>query len=139
MATKNIRGKIIYTTGSTFSSSKLINSFSDNISKSQKTSINKINTEYSFSKIKYLIDKLKNLKVLVVGETIIDEYNFCEALGKSGKDPFLVFRDIKTEQYLGGAVAISKHLSQFCKTIKLLSVLGEKKEFLREIESRLKW
>jgi rfaE bifunctional protein kinase chain/domain/rfaE bifunctional protein nucleotidyltransferase chain/domain len=134
LATKSIRGKIIYTTGSTFSSSKLINSFSDNISKSQKTSINKINIEYSFSKIKYLIDKLKNLKVLVIGETIIDEYNFCEALGKSGKDPFLVFRDIKTEQYLGGAVAISKHLSQFCKKIKLLSVLGEKKEFLGEIK-----
>ena len=118
-ATKSIGGKVIYTTGSTFSSSKLINSFSDNISKSQKVSINKINNEYNFSKIKHLIDELKDLKVLVIGETIIDEYNFCEALGKSGKDPFLVFRDIKTEQYLGGAIAISKHLSQFCKKVKL--------------------
>ena len=112
-ATKSIGGKIIYTTGSTFSSSKLINSFSDAISKSQKISISRINKEYSFSEIKYLIDEFKNLKVLVIGETIIDEYNFCEALGKSGKDPFLVFRDIKTEQYLGGAIAISKHFSQF--------------------------
>ena len=136
-ATKSIGGKVIYTTGSTFSSSKLINSFSDNISKSQKVSINKINNEYNFSKIKHLIDELKDLKVLVIGETIIDEYNFCEALGKSGKDPFLVFRDIKTEQYLGGAIAISKHLSQFCKKVKLLSVLGEKKEFLREIKNEL--
>ena len=136
-ATKSIGGKIIYTTGSTFSSSKLINSFSDAISKSQKISISRINKEYSFSEIKYLIDEFKNLKVLVIGETIIDEYNFCEALGKSGKDPFLVFRDIKTEQYLGGAIAISKHLSQFCKKIKLLSVLGEKKEFLREIKNEL--
>ena len=136
-ATKSIGGKIIYTTGSTFSSSRLINSFSDNISKSQKFSINKINKEYSFSKIKYLIGELKNLKVLVIGETIIDEYNFCEAIGKSGKDPFLVFRDLKTDQYLGGAVAISKHLSQFCKKVKLLSILGEKKEYLRKINNGL--
>tara|TARA_A100001015_G_C15043758_1_gene741792 strand:- start:191 stop:1702 length:1512 start_codon:yes stop_codon:yes gene_type:complete len=136
-ATKSIGGKIIYTTGSTFSSSRLINSFSDNISKSQKFSINKINKEYSFSKIKYLINELKNLKVLVIGETIIDEYNFCEAIGKSGKDPFLVFRDLKTDQYLGGAVAISKHLSQFCKKVKLLSILGEKKEYLRKINNEL--
>ena len=63
-ATKSIGGKIIYTTGSTFSSSKLINSFSDAISKSQKISISRINKEYSFSEIKYLIDEFKNLKVL---------------------------------------------------------------------------
>ena len=50
-------------------------------------------------------------------------------MGKSGKEPVLVLRDMKTEQYLGGAVAISRHLSQFCKKIKLLTVLGEKKEF----------
>ena len=137
LATKSIGGKIIYTTGKMFSSSKLINTFSDTISKSQKISINKINNKYAFSEIKYLIDEMKNLKVLVIGETIIDEYNFCEALGKSGKDPFLVFRDIKTERYLGGAIAISKHLSQFCKKIKLLSVLGEKKEYLREIKNGL--
>ena len=31
------------------------------------------------------MDKLKKLKVLVIGETIIDQYVFCEALGKSGK------------------------------------------------------
>ena len=132
-ATKSIGGKIIYTTSSTFSSSNLINSFSENISDSQKLSIKKINHRYTFSKIKYLIDKFKSLNILVIGETIIDEYNFCEALGKSGKEPVLVLRDIKTEQYLGGAVAISRHLSQFCKKIKLLSVIGEKKEYLREI------
>ena len=27
--------------------------------------------------------------MLVVGETIIDEYSFCETLGKSGKEPIL--------------------------------------------------
>ena len=36
------------------------------------------------------MDKLKKLKVLVIGETIIDQYVFCEALGKSGKDPVTV-------------------------------------------------
>ena len=46
----------------------------------------------------------------------------------------LVLRDMKTEQYLGGAVAISRHLSQFCKKIKLLTVLG-KKEFYGKIKN----
>ena len=53
--------------------------------------------------------------MLVIGETIIDQYFFCEALGKSGKEPVLVLRDVKMEEYLGGAAAVSRHLSQFCK------------------------
>ena len=78
----------------------MINSFSENISNQQKISLKRINKQYSFSEIRNLIDTFKNLKVLVLGETIIDEYNFCEALGKSGKEPVLVLRDMKTEQYL---------------------------------------
>ena len=49
----------------------------------------------------------------MIGEIIIDEYVFCNALGKSGKEPMLVLGDIKTEEYLGGAAAIARHLSSF--------------------------
>ena len=39
-----------------------------------------------------------------------------------------MLRDLKMEQYSGGAAAIARHLSDFCGTISLLSMLGEKKE-----------
>ena len=51
---------------------------------------------------------------IIVGETIIDQYFFCEALGKSGKEPMLVLRDSFNETYFGGAGAISKHTAEFC-------------------------
>jgi len=73
----------------------------------------------------------------VIGETIIDQYSFTEALGKSGKEPVLVLRDINTEEYLGGAAAISRHLSSFCDKITLLSMIGEKKEYLNHIKKKL--
>ena len=73
------------------------------------------------------------IKVLVIGETIIDQYFFCEALGKSGKDAMLALRDLKMEQYLGGSAAIARHLSSFCKKITLASMIGENREFLNEI------
>ncbi len=44
-----------------------------------------------------MINKFKQLKVLVVGEIIVDQYFFCEALGKSGKEPMLVLKDVKKE------------------------------------------
>tara|TARA_B100000315_G_scaffold167234_1_gene155773 strand:- start:350 stop:1873 length:1524 start_codon:yes stop_codon:yes gene_type:complete len=136
-AVKKNGGKIIYTKGITFSSSNLINKFIQASSTEQKSLISKIKKKYSFIEIRRLIENFKKLKVLVIGETIIDQYVFCDALGKSGKESVLVLRELNTEQYLGGAAAISRHLSQFCSKITLLSMLGGKSEFLREIEKNL--
>jgi|MDTC01.1.fsa_nt_gb rfaE bifunctional protein kinase chain/domain/rfaE bifunctional protein nucleotidyltransferase chain/domain len=136
-ALKKNRGRIIFTKGATFSSSNLINKFSENYSPEQKTEINKIKKKFTFLKIRKSIESFKKLKVLIIGETIIDQYIFCEALGKSGKEPVLVLRDIKMEEYLGGAAAISRHLSQFCNSISLLSMIGEKQEFLGNILKNL--
>ena len=58
-------------------------------------------------------------------------------MGKSGKEPILALRDIDTEEYLGGAAAISRHLSTFCKQISLLTMVGEKGEHLENIKQRL--
>ena len=136
-AIKKIKGRIVYTKGITFSSTKLINKYGNLQSNSQKLSIKKIKKNYSFSKIRRLIDNFKDIKVLIIGETIIDQYVFCEALGKSGKEPVLALRDIQTEEYLGGAAALSRHLSPFCKNITLLSMLGEKGEYLKKIKKKL--
>jgi len=136
-AVKKIKGEIIYTNSIIFSSSKLINQHVDLYPNSHKLLLKQIKKKYKFSQIKKLIDNFKKLKILVIGETIIDKYIFCEALGKSSKEPVLVMRDIKDEEYLGGAAAISRHLSEFCKKITLLSMVGEKGEFLNTIRQKL--
>ena len=38
-------------------------------------------------------------------------YCFGNVIGKSGKEPHLVLRDIKEEIYLGGVVAIARNIS----------------------------
>ena len=134
---KKFGGKIIYTRDITFSSTNLLNRYGEAKSNSQSLFIKKIKKNYTFLKIRKLIESFKKIKVLVIGETIIDQYVFCEALGKSGKEPMLVLRDIKTEEYLGGAAAISRHLSPFCNRISLLSMIGEKGEYLKEIKKKL--
>jgi len=135
-AVKKVGGKIVYTKDITFSSSKLIN-LNESHSNLHKLSIKKIKKDYTFQKIKQLIENFKEIKVLIIGETIIDQYVFCEALGKSGKEPMLVLRDLKTEEYLGGAAALSRHLSPFCNHVSLFSMIGEKGEYLHEIKKKL--
>ena len=36
--------------------------------------------------------KLNKLKVLVIGEMIIDNYIFIDPVGKSGKEPILIYK-----------------------------------------------
>jgi rfaE bifunctional protein kinase chain/domain len=80
------------------------------------------------------LEQFANLRVAVVGETIIDEYVYCDAMGKSGKEPILVSRYISSECHGGGAIAVANHLADFCAQVTLVSALGAeeaREEFVR--------
>lgn len=139
-AVKSVGGKIIHTKTEIFSSSKIINETNLNMTEEQKIFLNRIKKRKEFNtdnKILSIMNSFSNLKVLIIGETIIDEYIFCEALGKSGKEPVLVLRDMYKERYLGGTAAIAKNLSSFCKQITLLTNIGQKSEEKKFIKNNL--
>ena len=98
---KKNKGKIFYTHELTFSSSRTINSQTNFYSEIHKRQINNIKKKYDFKKIKKIIDEFKKLKILVVGETIIDKYHFCDSMGKSGKDPIMMFKKLNYEKLFG--------------------------------------
>lgn len=130
-------GKTIYTKSVTFSSSNLINKYSDLLTNDQKNYIKQIKKKYNFEKIKSYIDNFKKIKVLIIGETIIDQYNFCEALGKAGKESHIVIRDLNSSNLLGGAAAIANNISSYCKKISILSMIGDKNDHLKFIKKNL--
>ena len=132
----SIGGKVMYTNDITFSSSSLLNKFGNIYPKETELFIRNIADKHSFEMIQKKVEELCKLKVLVVGEAIIDQYVFCEALGKSGKEPVLVLRDLETQEYLGGSLAIARHLSSFCETVSVLSFLGQDNEYKSFIESK---
>ena len=136
-AVKSFGGKMMYTDDITFSSSNLLNKFGNIYSKEQELFIRNINNIHSAESIQKKINAINKLKVLVIGEIIIDQYVFCEALGKSGKEPVLVLRDLETQEYLGGSLAIARHLIGFCKTVSVLSFLGEDNEYKSFIEENM--
>jgi bifunctional ADP-heptose synthase (sugar kinase/adenylyltransferase) len=63
--------------------------------------------------------------VLVVGETIIDEYEYCEALGKSGKEPVLASRRLGMDRFAGGVLACANHTASFADQVDVFTLLGE--------------
>ena len=80
----------------------------------------------SNEKIQKTFSKLQDLNVCVIGETIIDEYIYVDALGTASKDPVLSTRKIHKEKFAGGILAVANHLSQFVKNVNMISLLGEK-------------
>ena len=133
----SLGGQIKYTDDITFSSSSLLNKFGNIYSKEQEQFIRNIRKKNSVESIQKKLDLISNLRVLVIGETIIDQYVFCEALGKSGKEPVLVLQDLETQEYLGGSLAIARHISGFCENVSVLSFLGQGNEYKSFIEDNI--
>ena len=63
----------------------------------------------------------RSLRVLVVGEAIVDEYRYCETLGKSGKEPILATRYLHSETFAGGILAVANHVAAICDRVSLPS------------------
>ncbi|PDH19064.1 MAG: transposase [Pelagibacterales bacterium MED-G41] len=130
-------GKIVYTTGQVFSSSKIINKeffYNDE----QINFIKKLKKKYSTQTILSSVDKVAKNVPFILGETIIDEYIFCKAIGKSGKESYMVLQEKKSEKYLGGVLSIAQNLSALSKKVNLLTILGSIGSNKRTIKNELK-
>jgi bifunctional ADP-heptose synthase (sugar kinase/adenylyltransferase) len=79
-------------------------------------------------------DAMRGLSVCVVGETIIDEYAYCDAIGKSGKEPMIVNRFLRCDAQAGGVLAVANHVAEFCDHVEVVSALGtidRREDFVR--------
>lgn len=130
-------GDVRFTTGETYSSTKLINNHFASITPETKEFVKFLKTKYDIADIKRYAEKFQDLKVLVVGDIIIDEYVFCEVQGIMSKDIGYSTRCNYAEQYLGGSLAIARHIHEFCKNVTLTSVIGSDSKMKNIIEERM--
>ena len=134
---KKFGGEILYTSEPTYSSSNLVSSYFNFLNKNQKNYIRNIKKNYGFSDVIRIFDKLKEKNVLLVGESIIDKYIYCEVIGKAGKEPVLNVRRSESDEYLGGIISIGNLVSNFCKSVTIISVLGDDKKYEKHINSNI--
>ncbi|MGC6509588.1 MAG: PfkB family carbohydrate kinase [Myxococcota bacterium] len=132
-AARSVGGDIAFTEEITFSSSRLLVDHSDIYSDEQRDYIRRLNEVSGLEDIHHKIEQLKHKRVLLIGETIIDEYVYCNAIGKSGKEPVMVVKRLNSEQFMGGILAIANHISPFCKEVIIHSYIGEDRAFETEI------
>lgn len=134
-AVRRVGGRIFYTEDITFSSSNLINRHLSSHSKEVNDYLSDLRDTYTPAQITGALDSLRKLRVLVVGESIIDEYIYVEQMGKASKEPVLAMRYASEEQFGGGALAIANHLANIVDDVSLLTFLGareSREDFVRK-------
>lgn len=82
----------------------------------------------SVERLRELVGLFNRLRVLVVGDLIIDEYISCDPLGMSQEDPTLVVKPVDGKRFVGGAGIVAAHASGLGARSALLSVSGVDQE-----------
>ncbi len=124
-AIRTIGGELAFTQDITYSSSGLINHYLSNFSDEVREYLYRLGQRYHPDMILAPLKSASSLKVLCLGETIIDEYQYCEAMGKSGKEPVLATRYASKDRFAGGVLACANHVASFCDSVDVLTYLGE--------------
>lgn len=124
-AIESVGGKLTFTDDIVFSSSSLINKHALVFPREVSDYLSGLSARHQAGEILEYLRNAQSLKVLVVGEAIVDEYQYCTAIGKSSKEPTLAVKELYTEKFAGGILAIANHVAGFCDHVGLLTFLGE--------------
>lgn len=134
-------GKVTYTGGDVFSSTKLINTALRGLSKDVTNYMLNFKNKHTMNEIKNYADVIEKLRILVLGDVIVDRYTYCDIQGLISKDMAYSARLKNTEDYLGGSVAVARHLCSFSKDVTLMSIVGNETGIndivLSELENKL--
>ena len=117
------KSKIYETDGFSFSSSQIINNFLYLYSDETKIYLENFVKKYSFNDIAEGLERLRDLKILLIGDGIVDEYHYCTSIGKSAKSNLVVNKYLAHEVFAGGSFAIANHIACICDRIQLVTLL----------------
>lgn len=134
-AIKSIGGEIKFTDEISFSSTKIINTHFDVLTEKAKNFLKDFRKKYNSEQIIDLLKNLSGLKVLIIGDAIIDDYSYCRGMGKVEKSSIVSCEYLNTDLFAGGSLAIANHIAGFTDEISLITCLGkkdDKEDFIKE-------
>jgi rfaE bifunctional protein nucleotidyltransferase chain/domain len=131
-------GRMVLTRDITFSSSNLINRYLDVYDPPLRDFLDQLRENGGRERIKSLINGVSNLKVVIVGDTIIDEYQYVGNLGKPSKEHIIASLYRGTEIFAGGVIATANHVAAFCSEVEVITTLAEDCPYEAFIRKNLK-
>lgn len=80
---------------------------------------------FSVNDLVALARKFAQLKVVVIGDLIVDEYINCDPIGMSQEDPTVVVTPIRSDRFVGGAGIVAAHARGLGADVTYLHVAGD--------------
>ena len=120
-----------------FASTQQINKYLVNMPKDTQKYLQYFKQRFGYSNILQVVEGMSKLRTLVIGDTILDEYHYCSAIGKSSKDPTLVLKYESHDMFAGGVLAVANIAAKFASSVELITILGEKESHETFIRSSL--
>jgi len=118
-------GEIIFTPGDVvYSSSHLIETHMPNLA-AEKLMLLMDAEKLSFEDLTQTLKHFQNIKVHVVGDTIIDSFTHCTMIGGMTKTPTMSVRYDRRQDYVGGAAVVAKHLKAAGAQVTFSTILGD--------------
>lgn len=134
---REIGACMAYTEDIAFSSTNLINRYLSTLPAEINEYIELFRKRYTHDDILRIIDRMASLNVLVIGDTILDDYQYCDVIGKSSKDPTLAMKYTSNDLFAGGVLAVANHVSNFAGNVQLVTRIGERDSHEDFIRSQL--
>jgi len=130
-------GELVFTEEIVYSSSALINQHMNVFEPHLRAHLDELRQQQHASKILGYIENLANARVLIVGETIIDEYCYVAPMAKAAKENIIATRFHDREVFAGGVIATANHAANFCREVDVVTVIGERDSYEDEIRRAL--
>lgn len=80
---------------------------------------------FTLDGLKRHIGNLVGLRVVVIGDLIIDEYVDCEPLGMSQEDPTIVVAPLARKRFIGGAGIVAAHAQRLGANARFFTLVGD--------------
>ena len=75
------------------------------------------------------VESIADSRVLLVGEAIIDEYQYTQPLGKAAKENIIATRYDSREVFAGGVIAAANHVADFVAEVEVVTLVGEQDSY----------
>ncbi|MDP6405159.1 MAG: PfkB family carbohydrate kinase [Alphaproteobacteria bacterium] len=106
-------GRIVFTDDLTFSSSNLLNEHFSFLSPDVQNFLTGLRRRNALPRILGELDAIRDMRVLIIGDAIIDEYQYAVPMGKSAKENIIA----------------ANHVANFCAEVEIMTCLGSQESY----------
>lgn len=117
-------GSVHFTENITYSSTTLLNRHFDVFDPDLRTYLDDARERGLDQEAFAAVERISDLRVLMVGEIIVDEYCYVSPLGRPSKEPVIATMFRESEVFMGGVIAAANHLASFVAQVDVLTCLG---------------